>query len=60
MVSLIREKKISMERKWTDRQYHVQENDAVVHKYMKYIVTQINYQHYHLVAHIPNIMVQEG
>ena len=35
MVSLIRAKKIFMERKWTDRQYHVQDNAYVPHKYVR-------------------------
>ena len=37
MVSLIKGKyrKISSKRKWTDREYHVQYNADVSHKYMK-------------------------
>ena len=36
MVSLIKENtKILMERKWTDRQYHIQDNSDTEHKYVK-------------------------
>ena len=37
-------KKRFMERKWIDRQYHVQDNADVEHKGVKCIVTEINSQ----------------
>ena len=49
-----------MEIKWTDRQYHVQDNSDVVHQDVKFFVTQINSQHYHFMVHIPNLMAQGG
>ena len=60
-LSLIRTNtKIFMERKWTDRKYHIQDNDDFTHQDVKCIVTQNNSQHYRLVVHIPNLMAQEG
>ena len=47
-----------MNRKWTEREYHVQDNADVEHKDVKCTVTQINSQHYPFVVHIPNLMVQ--
>ena len=38
-------RKRSMERKWTERKYHVQDNALVELKDVKCIVTQINSQH---------------
>ena len=44
--------------KWTDREYHVQDNAGVAHKDVKYIVIPTNSQHYHIVVHIQSLMKQ--
>ena len=49
-----------MERKWIERNYHVQDNASVELKDVKIIVTQINSQHYPSVVHITNLMAQWG
>ena len=49
-----------MERKWTDRKYHAQDNADVEHKDVKIFVTQINSWYYNFVVHITNFMVQGG
>ena len=47
-----------MERKWTDRQYHVQDNDDVAHQDGGIVLTQVNSQNYYFVVHIPKLIVQ--
>ena len=59
-IGQVKSRKIFMERKWTERKYHVQDNALVELKYVKCIVTQINSQHYPFVFHIPNFMAQRG
>ena len=46
-----------MDRKWTERKYHVQDNATVEHKDVC-IVTLINFLDYHLMVHIKNLMEQ--
>ena len=53
-------KNIFTKRKWTERKYHVQDNASVELKDVKFIATQINFQNYYFVVHIPNLMAQEG
>ena len=47
-----------MERKWTDRYYHVKDNADVEQKYMKMYSKKINSQNYHFVVHIPKLMAE--
>ena len=47
-----------MNRKWTERKYHIQDNADVELKNVKCTIIQINSQHYPFVVHIPNLMVQ--
>ena len=56
----VKYRKISSKRKWTDREYHVQDNADVAHKDVKFIVIPTNSQHYHFVVHIQSLMDQGG
>ena len=47
-----------MERKCTEKKYHVQYNASVELKDLQFIVTQISSQHYPSVVHLPNLMAQ--
>ena len=49
-----------MEREWTERKYHVQDNAAAELKDVKNYLTQINYLNYYFVVHIPNLIAQGG
>ena len=53
-------KKIFMETKWTERNYHVQDNAAVELKDVNIYCSTINSHNYYFLVHIPNLMAQEG
>ena len=55
-----RSRKRSMKRKWTERNYHVQDNASVELKDVKIYCNTNQSQHYPSVVHIPNFMVQRG
>ena len=49
-----------MERKWTDRQYNVQDNADVSHEYVKMYCNTNQFPALPSVVHIPNLMAQGG
>ena len=49
-----------MERKWIDRQYHVQDNADFANQEVKMYCKKSNPQNYHFVVHITNLMAQGG
>ena len=53
-------KKRFMERKYTDRQYHVQDNAAVEQQYVKIYCNTSHSHNYFFMVHIPNLMAQRG
>ena len=53
-------RKISSKRKFTDREYHVQDNADVAHKDLKMYFNKTNYQHYHFVFHIQSLLEKGG
>ena len=60
VIDQVKYRKRSSKRKWTDREYHVQDNADVAHKDVKFIVIPTNSQHYHFVVHIQSLMEQGG
>ena len=62
MDSLIKSntKKQESKGKWTEREYHVQNDAYILHKYVICFVIQKNLQHCHFVVHTQNHMVPEG
>ena len=46
--------------KWTYREYHVQDNSDVAHKYVKFYCDTKNSQHYHFVVHIKSLVEKGG
>ena len=49
-----------MERKWTDRDYHVQDNADVARKYVKIYCNTKKFPALPFLVHITNLMAQEG
>ena len=62
MVSLIKESKkyIFMERKYTDRKYHVKYNAAVEHQDLNIYCNTNQFPELSFVVHILNLMAQGG
>ena len=56
----VKNNKRFMERKWTDRQYHVQDNTDVVHQDVRIYCNTNKFPELPFVVHIPNLMAQEG
>ena len=52
--------KLLLERKWTDRQYHVQDNGDVAQQDVRMYCNTNHSQHYHFVVQIPNLIAQGG
>ena len=56
----VKNNKLLLERKCTDRQYHVQDNGDVEHQNLRMYCNTNHSQHYHFVVQIPNLMAQGG
>ena len=52
--------KRSMERKWTDRQYHVQDNCDVAHQYVRMYCNTNKFPEISFLVLITNLMAQGG
>ena len=55
-----KDRKRASKRKWTDREYNVQDISDDAHRYVKFVLIPTNYQHYHFVVHIKSLMEQGG
>ena len=49
-----------MERKWTDKEYHIKDNADIEHKHMKMCCNRNQFPALPFCVHIPKIMAQGG